>query len=70
MMTWQTHLDKVDRPSIEDLQKAGNKARSEVKKAKEKLRLAEQWFDRVLSFVQELGRLEASNHSLHQKLHG
>jgi|TARA_R110002124_G_scaffold45165_2_gene137033 hypothetical protein len=47
MMTWQTHLDKVDRPSIEDLQKAGNKARSEVKKAKEKLRLAEQWFDRV-----------------------
>ena len=47
MMTWQTHLDKVDRPSIEDLQKAGNKARSEVKKAKETLRLAEQWFDRV-----------------------
>jgi hypothetical protein len=47
MMTWQTHLDKVDRPSIEDLQKAGNKARSEVKKAKEKLRLAEQWFERV-----------------------
>ena len=47
MMTWQTHLDKVDRPSIEDLQKAGNKARSEVKMAEEKLRLAEQWFDRV-----------------------
>ena len=47
MMTWQTHLDKVDRPSIEDLQKAGNKARSEVKKAREKLRLAEQWFARV-----------------------
>ena len=46
-MTWQTHLDKVDRPSIEDLQITSNRARSEVKKAKEKLRLAEQWFDRV-----------------------
>jgi len=46
-MTWQTHLDKVDRPSIEDLQMASNKARSEVKKAREKLRLAEQWLDRV-----------------------
>ena len=47
MMTWQTHLDKVDRPSIEDLQMASNRARAEVKKAREKLRLAEQWFDRV-----------------------
>jgi|TARA_B110000285_G_scaffold47949_1_gene54190 hypothetical protein len=47
MMTWQTHLDKVDRPSIEDLQMASNRARAEVKKAREKLRLAEQWLDRV-----------------------
>ena len=46
-MTWQTHLDKVDRPSIEDLQMSSNRARAEVKKAKEKLRLAEQWLDRV-----------------------
>ena len=46
-MTWQTHLDKVDRQSIEDLQITSNRARSEVKKAKEKLRLAEQWFARV-----------------------
>ena len=44
---WETDVDNAKRPTIEELQSAGNRARHTVKMAKEKLRLAEHKLDRV-----------------------
>jgi len=49
MTTWETHLDKAERPSIEDLQMTVDRARHRVKKAREILELAEHRLDRVAS---------------------
>lgn len=49
MTTWETHLDKAERPSIEDLKMTVDRARHRVKKAREILELAEHRLDRVAS---------------------